>query len=768
MSSSFLTVKDNPVHISKLFKADAEEKDEEIMSMLDSIHNDLGKLATSKEPELNSSNKDSLNLSRKILFSTLYRLQTDKLVRVGSLYQSDQDLANKVSDVLTKDETAPPHLKRLMKSALREKLVESTDDFTVSLNLVAKPGVRLLSGLVTLEREGDQLLQEFFQLNREPNLAEIDMLADACNTLKETVVFWFALKRDQTRRLFVMQGLATKGSRLGTKLRKREHDLREGPTMRPVLPPEFSDPDLNEGWEEAGENIAAFQEIKKPVLQVSWSGMWETKRQARGEAFGHAYKESQPSWLKSALDSESWTRYMEVDEMDLAGASEYLCRMKGNVSAAFMPGSMILLIEKNLPKEIAQVIDAVMKMRSIAAVASTTPATVAGIGYVSVSTSAIIERKKRATQSNAASKNAHAETSPRAAGSIAPTCTLHSWMAFRSKLSCCNEHIFCNRPSGAFLLRAYSNIRESNSKSDAPLDMFLAVTCPLIGVVPRNEYLRAMGRTIAELDDGHSYDKHAFGDIVAHYLRVSYVRQNDTDIARNDQGSTAALTMAAQPTSNSNQVQQNNLAAHTRGMSGAFDMDARSASNSSQTAGNTFSPGQFVVDSEQAQQDQQDDHDHFNVQDALNANNNGAVGASGAVRQTVHDLSSQQYPFMDEFDPFSTSALEFDPFSMNHDAAFASNSIGTYLAPGDSVFPETFDIDDLLSSDLFDMTKQGTSLSQGNKSLQSALSDPLSVVLESALSGHKTRASYTVHYGWSFVHIRQTEMWIRIHNNEEE
>ncbi|THY53404.1 mating-type protein MAT alpha 1 [Aureobasidium pullulans] len=133
---------------------------------------------------------------------------------------------------------------------------------------------------------------------------------------------------------------------------------------------------------------------------------------------------------------------------------------------------------------------------------------------------------------------------------------------------------------------------------------------------------------------------------------------------------------------------------------------AQSTFYSPQTAGNTFSPGQFVVDSEQAQQDQQDDHDHFNVQDALNANNNGAVGASGAVRQTVHDLSSQQYPFMDEFDPFSASALEFDPFSMNHDAAFASNSIGTYLAPGDSVFPETFDIDDLLSSDLFDMTNQ--------------------------------------------------------------
>jgi hypothetical protein len=48
-----------------------------------------------------------------------------------------------------------------------------------------------------------------------------------------------------------MQGLATKDSRLGTKLRKRERSLRHGPVLRPSLPPEFSDPDLNEGWEAA-------------------------------------------------------------------------------------------------------------------------------------------------------------------------------------------------------------------------------------------------------------------------------------------------------------------------------------------------------------------------------------------------------------------------------------------------------------------------------------------------------------------------------------
>ena len=74
-----------------------------------------------------------------------------------------------------------------------------------------------------------------------------------------------------------------------------------------------------------------------------------------------------------------------------------------------MPGWMILLIEKNPSEEIAQVIDAVMKTCPVAALASTTRATIACIG--SVSTSAITERKKRAKKSTAASKNAHAQTS---------------------------------------------------------------------------------------------------------------------------------------------------------------------------------------------------------------------------------------------------------------------------------------------------------------------------------------------------------------------
>ena len=124
MSSSFLAAKDNAIPISKLFKENAEEKDEEILSMLDNIHDNLSGMAISPKPKSNNSHQDSLNLSRKIMFSTQSQLQTDKLARTGILYQADQALANEVSAIITNDDTMSSHQKRLMKSALREKLLE--------------------------------------------------------------------------------------------------------------------------------------------------------------------------------------------------------------------------------------------------------------------------------------------------------------------------------------------------------------------------------------------------------------------------------------------------------------------------------------------------------------------------------------------------------------------------------------------------------------------------------------------------------------------
>jgi hypothetical protein len=294
----------------------------------------------------------------------------------------------------------------------------------------------------------------------------------------------------------------------------------------------------------------------------------------------------------------------------------------------------------------------------------------------------------------------------------------------------------------SILAKAYSIIREKNTKDAAPLDKFLALTCPLIGVIPRDDYLGVMGWSIVESDGSKKMERFfspeissfpenilttnlSSEDIVAHCLDISYVQQSDdtNNIARN-QGSTAALTMAAQPTYSST------LSFNTSAQPDL--MAAQPISNSTQSFGTsshatftpthatvlptqtTSSPMQFdfatVEPEHQIQQAENNSntHDFFfgdSVQGALLHNNNGAVGASGPVRQAVHDLGAQQYPFMDEFDPFSSSALDFDPFLMNQDAAFASNSIGTYLAPSNEQFPETFNIDDLLSSDIFDMSK---------------------------------------------------------------
>jgi hypothetical protein len=164
--------------------------------------------------------------------------------------------------------------------------------------------------------------------------------------------------------------------------------------------------------------------------------------------------------------------------------------------------------------------------------------------------------------------------------------------------------------------------------------------------------------------------------VVTHSHPASHTQQNH-NMVRNSGSAITFASMAAQPMSNNT----------------------------------TSSPSMFDFSDPESpyQQNLQATDDLFvsgpTIQDALNQNNNNAVGASGPVRQAVHNFSNQQYPFMDEFDPFQGSSLDFDPFNMNQDAAFASNSIGTYLAPGSNDFPETFNIDDLLSSDLFDMTR---------------------------------------------------------------
>ena len=54
----------------------------------------------------------------------------------------------------------------------------------------------------------------------------------------------------------------------------------------------------------------------------------------------------------------------------------------------------------------------------------------------------------------------------------------------------------------ALLAKAYSIVRGCGEKKDAPLDDFFAICAPLIGIIPPESYLQAMGWQLSPPQDG--------------------------------------------------------------------------------------------------------------------------------------------------------------------------------------------------------------------------------------------------------------------------
>lgn len=61
---------------------------------------------------------------------------------------------------------------------------------TIDLGLVAKPGVRLAQGLLTMSTEADETLQRFGEIFEAPNLAEVQMLSCALRIPEGCVLAW--------------------------------------------------------------------------------------------------------------------------------------------------------------------------------------------------------------------------------------------------------------------------------------------------------------------------------------------------------------------------------------------------------------------------------------------------------------------------------------------------------------------------------------------------------------------------------------------------
>ena len=171
---------------------------------------------------------------------------------------------------------------------------------------------------------------------------------------------------------------------------------------------------------------------------------------------------------------------------------------------------------------------------------------------------------------------------------------LNSWMAFRSKY--CNSSacepvsdpdigfyapafpkyqqkdisgflttIWQSDPFKAkwsILAKAYSVIRDSQGKDNTPLDQFLAMTGPLIGIIKAEYYLQAMGWEIAIDGSGQTVmnrydidiDEHLFvtnlsvNDIIRHCHHLGFVVGNVAESLSSENEAVMAMASSSQRT----------------------------------------------------------------------------------------------------------------------------------------------------------------------------------------------------------------------------
>lgn len=122
--------------------------------------------------------------------------------------------------------------------------------------------------------------------------------------------------------------------------------------------------------------------------------------------------------------------------------------------------------------------------------------------------------------------------------------------------------------SRAILAKAYSTLRGSREKEDAPLDEFFRLCAPRIGVIPPDQYQRTMGwqlipanagdpdkmpqvvrmfiPNVERFDEKYTTTNLSANDLVEYCMDAGYIQANTNASPRN--ATQGALTMAVQPT----------------------------------------------------------------------------------------------------------------------------------------------------------------------------------------------------------------------------
>ncbi|KAK3072736.1 hypothetical protein LTR53_006270 [Teratosphaeriaceae sp. CCFEE 6253] len=195
----------------------------------------------------------------------------------------------------------------------------------------------------------------------------------------------------------------------------------------------------------------------------------------------------------------------------------------------------------------------------------------------------IVQPGSRVGKAKAVKKQRIKNAKSKAVGvSGGPKRPLNSWMAFRkyynaslspltqkaiSKVLMSWWHEDPFSAKWAILAKAYSVLRGSREKDEAPLDQFLELAVPLMGIVPPAAYPALMGWQVTApgeadqdksprvtrlftpdftlFDDKYTTTTLSVDDLVVYAMRAGYLNDGDTKASAND--SLGALTMAVQP-----------------------------------------------------------------------------------------------------------------------------------------------------------------------------------------------------------------------------
>jgi len=266
----------------------------------------------------------------------------------------------------------------------------------------------------------------------------------------------------------------------------------------------------------------------------------------------------------------------------------------------------------------------------------------------------------------------------------------------------------------SIIAKAYSLIREHTAKSAAPLDSFLALICPYIGMVDREEYLAVMGWSVEE-EDGQKKMKRCFipetrlfqekilttnlsaEQVVVYCYEAGYVK-DDGGSSKRDRAEAATLTMAAQPPTMPLQFPDRSIDTIVSHPAESFSSEV----DFGYGAGFFNAPAHHnsLVPSSAAQRS-------FVEVSTAQAPLANAVSTGTPLMQAVNaiDQSGSQYPFNDQFDPYNINTVLFDPYAGDINQAFSMRSADTYATFEDLMGSTASDLEKFLSDDVFNIAK---------------------------------------------------------------